>query len=311
MTAKTTVTRLDALRIRHFQLVQKLAELGSVRRAAEALHVSQPAASAMLQEAEARLGIALFHRRRSGVSPTPEAEPVLRRIRFLLGELQGLGEDLLDSPRRRPLVRIGAVPHALLGVVQDFAAHWAVKGGVRLVLLDGPTSSLSASLLHGDVDAIVAPLTPEAGTAFTSTVKSRPLYSESVVVAAAARHVLARSRSVPLAALAAADWVLPGMASRSRQALEGEFLRLGHPPPRPSVEVASFVGGLALVSRTAMLTVAPATAVLVHEKTGSVKRLATPFAFRPYAVHWITRRDGGAGGLLDAMGEWLARRVAP
>ena len=122
MTAKTPAARLDTLRIRHFELIQKLAELGSMRRAAEAIHVSQPAASAMLKEAEARLGVVLFHRHRTGVVPTAEAEPVLRRVRLLLGEVQGLGEDLLDSRRRRPLVRIGAVPHAMLGVMQDFAA---------------------------------------------------------------------------------------------------------------------------------------------------------------------------------------------
>jgi len=36
----------------------------------------------------------------SGVVPTAEAGPVLRRVRFLLGEVQGLGEDLRDTGRR-------------------------------------------------------------------------------------------------------------------------------------------------------------------------------------------------------------------
>lgn len=306
MTTKPLITRLDTLRIRHFELLQKLAELGSMRRAAEAIHVSQPAASAMLKEAEARLATVLFHRHSSGVVPTPEAEPVLRRVRFLLGEVQGLGEDLRDARRRRPLVRVGAVPHALLGVVQEFAAYWSGKAGVRLRLEDGPTSALVDRLVRGDVDAIVAPLAPEAGTSFTGAVRSRPLYSESIVVAAAARNPLAKSRAVSIDALEAADWVLPGAASRSRQALEGEFLRMGRSPPLPAVEVTSFVCGLALVARTSMLTVAPATAVRAHEKAGGVKRLATALRFLPYAVHWITRRDSGANELLEEMGDWLA-----
>jgi len=309
MTAKIPIARLDTLRIRHFELIQRLAELGSMRRAAEAIHVSQPAASAMLKEAEARLGVVLFHRHRTGILPTPEAEPVLRRVRFLLGEVQGLGEDLLDSRRRRPLVRIGAVPHAMLGVMQEFTAHWSGKAGVRLRLEDGPTSALVEKLLRGDLDAIVAPLTPEAGTSFTSAVKSRPLYSETIVVAASSRHPLAKAKTVSLDALEAADWVLPGPASRSRQALEGEFLRLGRSPPLPAVEVTSFVYGLALVGRTSMLTVAPATVVRTHEKAGAVKRLATLLRFPPYDVHWITRRNYGAIDLLGEMGEWLAARI--
>jgi DNA-binding transcriptional LysR family regulator len=308
MTAKTPLARLDTLRIRHFELIQRLAELGSMRRAAEAIHVSQPAASAMLKEAEARLGVALFHRHRTGVVPTDEAEPVLRRVRFLLGEVQGLTDDLLDSRRRRPLVRIGAVPHAMLGVMQEFAAHWSGKEGVRLRLEDGPTSALVEKLLRGDLDAIVAPLTPEAGTSFTSAVKSRPLYSESIVVAASVRNPLTKAKSVSLDDLDRADWVLPGAASRSRQAMEGEFLRLGRTPPMPSVEVSSFVYGLALVGRTSMLTVAPATAVRAQEKAGGVKRLVTSLRFPPYDVHWITRLHGEANQVLEGMGDWLATR---
>lgn len=309
MPTQTTLARLDTLRIRHFELIQKLAELGSLRRAAEALHVSQPAASAMLKEAEARLGLALFHRHRSGVVPTPEAERVLRRVRFLLGELAGLAEDLRDTDRRRPLVRIGAVPHAMLGVMQDFAAHWSGKEGVRLRLEDGPTSALVEKLLRGDLDAIVAPLTPEAGTSFTSAVRSRPLYSESIVIAASVRHPLAKAKRVSLDDLEKADWVLPGPASRSRQALEGEFRRLGRSPPLPAVEVTSFVYGIALVAKTSMLTVAPSTAVGVHEKAGGVRRLTTPLRFLPYAVHWITRGDGGGNELLATMEEWMAERM--
>ena len=309
MSTPSPAARLDTLRIRHFELIQKLAEFGSLRQAAEALHVSQPAASAMLKEAEARLGVELFHRSRSGVVPTAEAEPVIRRVRFLLGEVRGLSEDLQDSRKRRPLVRIGAVPHAMLGVMQDFAAHWSGKEGVRLRLEDGPTSALVEKLLRGELDAIVAPLTPEAGTAFTSSVRSRPLYEETIVVAASVRHPLAKAKTVSLDDLEKADWVLPGAASRSRQALEGEFLRLGLSAPLPSVEVTSFVYGLTLAARTSMLTVAPVTAVKSHEKAAGVKRLATPLRFMPYAVHWITRRERSAGDLVGKMGDWLVKQA--
>ncbi|HRE12593.1 MAG TPA: LysR family transcriptional regulator [Usitatibacteraceae bacterium] len=306
MATPSPAARLDTLRIRHFELIQKLAEFGSLRQAAEALHVSQPAASAMLKEAEARLGVELFHRSRSGVVPTAEAEPVIRRVRFLLGEVRGLSEDLQDSRKRRPLVRIGAVPHAMLGVMQDFAAHWSGKEGVRLRLEDGPTSALVEKLLRGELDAIVAPLTPEAGTAFTSSVRSRPLYEETIVVAASVRNPLAKAKNVSLDDLEKADWVLPGAASRSRQALEGEFLRLGRKPPMPAVEVTSFVYGLALVGRTSMLTVAPATAINKQNKEQMVIRLTTQIRPPPFFVHWISRRDSDNNKLLEDIGNHLA-----
>ena len=129
------------------------------------------------------------------------------------------------------------------------------------------------------------------------------------MVAASVRNPLAKLRTVSLDVLETADWVLPGPASRSRQALEGEFLQLGRSPPLQAVEVTSFVYGLALVARTSMLTVAPVTAVRSHEKAGGVKRLTTPLQFLPYAVHWITRRDSGASELLGEMGDWVKRRL--
>ena len=156
------------------------------------------------------------------------------------------------------------------------------------------------------LDAIVAPLTPEAGTAFTSSVRSRPLYEETIVVAASVRNPLAKAKNVSLDDLEKADWVLPGAASRSRQALEGEFLRLGRKPPMPAVEVTSFVYGLALVGRTSMLTVAPATAINKQNKEQMVIRLTTQIRPPPFFVHWISRRDSDNNKLLEDIGNHLA-----
>ena len=49
-------------------------ELGTVTAAAEALHISQPAVSRTLQQAERRLGFPLFLRRKKRLLATPEAQ---------------------------------------------------------------------------------------------------------------------------------------------------------------------------------------------------------------------------------------------
>ena len=108
---------MDILRIRSFITV---ARLGHVTRAAEALHVTQPAVTAHIKTMEQELGIALFHRTpgrieltKSGEALLPDAERVLAEFNALLshakamkGELTGgfkfaLGDDV-------ELLRIGS-----------------------------------------------------------------------------------------------------------------------------------------------------------------------------------------------------------
>ncbi|TAM53956.1 MAG: LysR family transcriptional regulator, partial [Burkholderiaceae bacterium] len=50
------------LRLRHLELLVALAEAGTMRGAAERLHLSQPAISKMLNEIESGFGVRLFDR---------------------------------------------------------------------------------------------------------------------------------------------------------------------------------------------------------------------------------------------------------
>lgn len=60
--------------LREFEVFRRVMELGSVTAAASALHISQPAVSRTLQQAERQLGFALFVRHKKRLLPTAEAE---------------------------------------------------------------------------------------------------------------------------------------------------------------------------------------------------------------------------------------------
>jgi len=71
------------LRLRHLELLVALGEAGTMRAAADRLHLSQPAISKMLLETEDALGARLFERSRQGVHPTPAgAAACLARFRM-------------------------------------------------------------------------------------------------------------------------------------------------------------------------------------------------------------------------------------
>jgi len=226
--------RASRLRVRHLILVRLLAELGSMRKAAESLNMSQPAASAMLKEIESQLGMTLFARSRTGVTPTEAARALLPRIRIILNEVDGLAEDLRDPLGHRPAVRLGTVPHAHLGVLQGLAAYCVEDGRFRLRLQEGPSPVLLEMLLAGELDALVGRLPGASRSArFPAVVRHRKLYEEPMCIACGANHRLAKAHGVTPDDLAACNWVLPSRDSLSRRALEDAFLLCGRTVPRP------------------------------------------------------------------------------
>lgn len=68
------------LNLRHLQAVAKIAELGTVNAAAEAVNLSQPAITQALGRIEQQLGVTLFERRYDGMVATPAALVLAPRI---------------------------------------------------------------------------------------------------------------------------------------------------------------------------------------------------------------------------------------
>jgi LysR family hydrogen peroxide-inducible transcriptional activator len=97
--------------LRQLQYVLAVAEARSFRRAAERCHVSQPALSAQIAEAERMLGVQLFERDRRRVLVTAAGQAIIERALRVLLE----AEDLLEAARRvgEPLagtLRVGVIP---------------------------------------------------------------------------------------------------------------------------------------------------------------------------------------------------------
>jgi DNA-binding transcriptional LysR family regulator len=308
MTSQRVQPRAGRLRVRHLMLVQRLAELGSMRRAAESLSVTQPAASAMLKEVESQLGIALFARSHAGVTPTDGGRALLRRIRVVLNEVDALDEDLRDRRGRRPVVRLGTVPHAHRGILRGLAAYCVKVGQFRLRLQEGPSPMLVEMLLAGELDALIGRLPTTPGSAaFPAAIRHQPLYEEPMCIACGVNHPLAKARRLTVGELAACHWVLPSRESLSRRALEEAFLLHGQAAPTPLIEVSSFVYGLEMVAHSSVLTVAPRTAIRTHERQGLVRILKTSLRMRPTPIYWMRRRSSDADAVLDGLEHWVLR----
>ena len=78
------------INIRHLEYFTRVAKLGSINKAAQALFISQPYLGKIIHDLEETLGARLFNRSRSGVTLTPEGVEFLSRSEKILKEMDGL-----------------------------------------------------------------------------------------------------------------------------------------------------------------------------------------------------------------------------
>ncbi|TFZ02861.1 LysR family transcriptional regulator [Ramlibacter henchirensis] len=194
---------MDLRRVRHFNV---LAETLNFSRAAERLHIAQPALSVSIQKLESELGTRLFERTPTGVLLTPSGKAALVEARRLLYH----GEQLLRTARDSAAgtggrLRIGFVGSAIYrlipSLVQNFRSQYP---GVELVLTES-TSVRIMAMLHEealDIGIVRTPLLQShAATLHT-------LQRDRFVVALPAAHPLAASTSISLARLAGEAFVM-------------------------------------------------------------------------------------------------------
>lgn len=130
---------MDLKQLRTFVTV---AELGTVSRAAQQLHVAQPALSRQIRALEEQLGVSLFDRLAGRLQLSSAGERLLGECRGLLNYARDLGEHA--QLFRRPnagVLKVAASPHFLEGVFPEFLRRYAERFPevqVKLVDIAGP-----------------------------------------------------------------------------------------------------------------------------------------------------------------------------
>jgi DNA-binding transcriptional LysR family regulator len=230
------------LRLRHLELLVVLAETGTMRGAAGRLHLSQPAISKMLVEAEEALGAPLFERSRQGVHCTPIGTAAVHRARVVLGELSHAHEEA-EAMRNgaSAVLRVGtfsvtaAVPAAVVALRRRMP-------GASVRLHEGRVSELIQRLLDGELDCVFGALTTELLTSeLLRHLQSEALVEDRLCVIADATNPMARRRRLRWVDLRGADWVAPPRQTLVRQAFMTAFLNEGVDPPEPVIEAQSSV----------------------------------------------------------------------
>ncbi|MFJ8512194.1 LysR family transcriptional regulator [Lysinibacillus xylanilyticus] len=138
-----------------YEILNKVAEVASFTKAADALGLTQSAVSHAVSSLEKEFGFALIHRSRAGVTLTSEGDTMLRAMRHVLD-----AQELLQQEAAHILgVTRGKVR---IGVISSISSNWMPEivrimdnqfPGIQVELREGDYYEIEQWLLSGEVDA--------------------------------------------------------------------------------------------------------------------------------------------------------------
>ena len=292
------------LTLHQLRLLLAVTREGSVSRAAQRLHLTQPTLSTQLRQLAEQVGLPLFERVGRRLHLTPAGEVVVASATRLEQELELLDETLAelrgDVVGRLRLAVVSTAETFIPRLLGDFRRERpAVE--VSLVVLN--RDAVIRRLADNLDDLYIMSRPPQA-----PPVVATPFLSNPLVVVAAAEHPLAGRETLQIEALAAEEFVLREPGSGTRQAAEHFFAAHGL-ALRPRLELGSneavkqaVAGGLGL-----SLLSAHALAHAVDEGIAVLRVEGTPLPTQWQVVYPAGKR---LSPLASAFLEFLRERAA-
>ncbi|ETF02988.1 LysR family transcriptional regulator [Advenella kashmirensis W13003] len=218
-----------------------VAKHGKVRRAAEALGVSQPAITQALHRLESEWGFPLFFRSSTGMQLTPAAQPFYERICKLRSGLDDAVKEASDLHLgERGLLRVGVSTLYIQRVFVPAALELQrQRPAARLRLMFNLNDRLQEALHAGDIDLCISALPRVVHEDLTPV----SLLDDPIVLVVNNRHPLLKIAELRLEDLSDESWLLPASTVNIRREIEGRFAEAGLPPPRVVVEFNNGTSG--------------------------------------------------------------------
>lgn len=233
---------------------QAIADTGSLRAAARALGLAQPAITRSIQDLEHDLGAQLFVRSARGVKLTPIGESFLVRARKILGEVRRGKEEVTQLQGRLEGTLVASF---------SIAGHMAILGPVlrrfrqrypkvRLRIIEGLLPALESDLIAGNVDFYVGPI---EGAARLAELQISKICDNLRIVVGREGHPMSGARH--LSDLRDAEWLATSTIADEQDELLPLFAARNLPPPNLVCRCESALSILSVLINTDMLAMVP------------------------------------------------------
>ncbi len=203
--------------MRQLRALVTIADTGSMTKAAEVLHIVQPALSRQLKLLEEELGVILFERNRSGMKLSNEGKILLDYARRALLELERARAELQPTT----LSVTGSVALGLLPSLSERLACALMESaalnypGIKLHFSVGYAGHIQQWLEQGDIDLALL-YYPDT----SKTIELSPVFHEQLWVAAPPDAGLHVDRAITLADLQSRPLILPAVSHGIRSLVD-------------------------------------------------------------------------------------------
>ena len=186
------------MELRHLRYFVAVGDRENVSRAALKLHVSQPALSRQIRDLEAELGFTLLDRGAKSVRLTAAGRVFLTEARAVLERAEAAVQAARTVARGRPVeLHVGYAPSPTARLLPaTLRAFQAAAPAVAVRLHDLSTEEMLAGLRAG---RLAVALVVRPSPAMLPGLAFEALARETLCLAVAPKHPLARKRVVPLA----------------------------------------------------------------------------------------------------------------
>jgi LysR family transcriptional regulator of abg operon len=229
-------------------------EVGSLRAAAQLLHLSQPALSAAIQQLEEELKAPLLVRTKRGVSLTSFGQAFMKHARLIvseslrareeIGQLRGHWEGHVTFAAS-PAIALGALPQALASFSKEFPA-------VTINVRDGLYPSVSPNLRDGTLDFA---LTAAHKHDIDADLEAQPIHISDIVIACHRDHP--QAKATKLDELKDCLWAFSSAPRGPGAIIRDAFAFHGLPEPRMGIVCESFLALPGVLAHSSMLTTMP------------------------------------------------------
>jgi len=244
------------LKLRHIRFALVIAECGTLVRAAEALHVTQPVVTRALAELERLLGHEVFVRGAKGVTPTEFGEGFLRKASMVVANLRDVQRDIDKQAQglQGTIVIGNHLSGSMILLPQAVVNTKQTSPDISFIIREGPPNQLVELLRSGKVDLVVGRLSEQF---LDRDFRLEELYREPVRIIVRTDHPLAQRSGLTLHDLQHHDWILPLQQTSLRGEIEKCFAFERLPVPNAPIECTSAVMIREIVRSSNTIAVAP------------------------------------------------------
>jgi DNA-binding transcriptional LysR family regulator len=295
-----------------------IATHGSLGRAAEVLHLTQPALSRTVKRLEEQIGAPLFERNSKGMLLTPVGETLLPHASLMAR----VAEDASNEIRalrglEKGTIKVGGIASAVSMIlpqaIDGVLARWP---NLQVRVLEGVWDRLAEALAKHEIDVALAEATAESETVVPI---ADCAWTDNTYIVAAIDHPLQRGqgqgRDLALADTLGQRWACTPRGTAPWLHMQRTFRAHGLPAPEMAVETRSIMVMKSLMKHAGFLCWMAGPMFENERAAGLFKALPLPDLGAGRTLTAFRRRDGilpaPAVKLLDELRQIAAHAPPP